>query len=373
MHYIFNHPGTNDMVRTAYASFARAMLLVSMLHVDTYHDSPSKLLSLLDNARRSEATDPRDHVYGIMGLLRGDMSIIPDYRLSILQTFTRTIMLHMERSRTLDVLSYVSHHVPRPKRFTVPSELGPGLAIPICFLLFRAVRAGASWLSLQCLFKQGVSLPVLFHRRALTICWSSWFFLVDTIEETGRASNNDTIVSSVQEWRESIKDSIDALYFGLHSTLEAFWRTIFGDVMLDRRSTGRLGSHIGTNIARLPPSEMEGKLLYSYLRLPGTGALCTRKRFLRIRTGRMGLGSVGIKPGDIVVVLLGGSVPLCLGKHIGGLITSLAIGNITTQVSVFSRRFSLTLRCSYVHGIVDGGIAEEWKAQKGESEIFTLV
>ncbi|KAI0907564.1 hypothetical protein F4823DRAFT_641300 [Ustulina deusta] len=177
-------------------------------------------------------------------------------------------------------------------------------------------------------------------------------FLVDTIEETGRASNNDTIVSSVQEWRESIKDSIDALYFGLHSTLEAFWRTIFGDVMLDRRSTGRLGSHIGT-IARLPPSEMEEKLLYSYLRLPGTGALCTRKRFFRTRIGRMGLGSVGIKPGDIVVVLLRGSVPFVLRKAHRG--SYYLIGD------------------SYVHGIMDGGIAEEWKAQKRELEIFTLV
>ncbi|KAI1740249.1 hypothetical protein F4680DRAFT_418962, partial [Xylaria scruposa] len=115
----------------------------------------------------------------------------------------------------------------------------------------------------------------------------------------------------------------------------------------------RLGSSIGTVLRHLI-YEAEEELLYSYLDSSEVrgNITCYQKRFFRTRTGRMGLGSVGIEPGDIVVVLLGGRVPYILRKAFRG--------------------YYFLICDSYVHGIMNGEIVEEWKASKRNLEFFKL-
>lgn len=71
---------TKNMLRMAWDCFKGAVTICHMRR-RRHHDTLMQLLEVLEGARTSEATDPRDHVYGIMGLLRMDKVIIPDYKL----------------------------------------------------------------------------------------------------------------------------------------------------------------------------------------------------------------------------------------------------------------------------------------------------
>ena len=228
-------------------------------------------------------------------------------------------MFHMERSRTLDVLSFVKHWLQGPKKLLCLPSWVPDWSFQI---------GGVSWLGFftvtdgepvynACLSRKS-PLPFVFSYEYLREV-GLYGFMVDTIEKTERVSIRDTTRNSVQNWRLSISESVDQSYFGLHSTLEAFWRTVFGDIFSERNISKRLGSRIGA-IAKLPPSEEEEKLLYFYLDTGDNAGLntCRHKRFFRTRTGRMGIGSISIKPGDIVVVLLGGFVPFILREAFDG-------------------------------------------------------
>ena len=61
------------------------------------------LVPLLAASRRSVATDPRDHVYGLLGMVADHQMLVPDYTLPAAETYRR--LTSMLLSEGLDVLS----------------------------------------------------------------------------------------------------------------------------------------------------------------------------------------------------------------------------------------------------------------------------
>jgi hypothetical protein len=67
----------------------------------------SRLPFLVKRASALSATNPRDKIYGILGLLNcNDLQLHVDYRSSIEETFTRTIWSLIESSGRLDILGF---------------------------------------------------------------------------------------------------------------------------------------------------------------------------------------------------------------------------------------------------------------------------
>ncbi|KAI1740250.1 heterokaryon incompatibility protein-domain-containing protein [Xylaria scruposa] len=71
---------TNPTVQKAWDSLQCAFKIESIRRLDDRYDSSRRFLKLLEHGVFMSATDPRDHVYGIMGLLQGDKPVVPDYR-----------------------------------------------------------------------------------------------------------------------------------------------------------------------------------------------------------------------------------------------------------------------------------------------------
>jgi hypothetical protein len=66
---------------------------------------PLALLYLLQHRRQSKATDPRDKVYGLLGIATNRGSLAPDYRRSLAEAYMETTRVLIVESRSLEVLN----------------------------------------------------------------------------------------------------------------------------------------------------------------------------------------------------------------------------------------------------------------------------
>ncbi|KAI3326772.1 heterokaryon incompatibility protein-domain-containing protein [Xylariaceae sp. AK1471] len=69
---------------------------------------PAKLLDLLDKTSSSSATDARDQVFGILGLLSSSVlrGLVPDYSLSIEEVYTGIASYLILKNRNVEILAY---------------------------------------------------------------------------------------------------------------------------------------------------------------------------------------------------------------------------------------------------------------------------
>jgi len=80
-----------------------------------YDCDPSSwsLLQTLSGFRRFQSTDPRDKVYGLIGLVESEADggiMVPDYEKSVARTFTDTAIHTVTSTKHLLVFSHVEHH-----------------------------------------------------------------------------------------------------------------------------------------------------------------------------------------------------------------------------------------------------------------------
>jgi hypothetical protein len=61
-----------------------------------------------------KATDPRDYVYGIMGLLSDDEVLASNYNEPVHETFIRAAVVYMKKTLRLDIFSDIPHCTPIP-------------------------------------------------------------------------------------------------------------------------------------------------------------------------------------------------------------------------------------------------------------------
>jgi hypothetical protein len=305
MSYAVKQPGAIDTARRAISSMDMAMGMQGIaLMVQT--DRPLSLLGLLDFTRGRTASDPRDHVYGIVGLLRKECTIAPDYELSLPETYTRAAILHMKESRTMDVLSYVFHRVQPPDRILLLPSWVPDWRYSRRMISFGVVGQPRRDSFYTASADRESPLPFIFSKNLRELQVAG--FVVATIEKCGRVCSLDKPSDAVRDWRRSIHEVSSMPYFGRCSILEAFWRTVLGDLWLHEQGIQRLHKEI-KGLASLPPTGEQETLLLSYLDMACGGNFCLGRRLFRTEIGLIGLGSESIKPGDVVVVLFGGSVP----------------------------------------------------------------
>lgn len=144
--------------------------------------SESKLLDVLARFRFKKATDPRDNVFGLLGLASDSLGVEVDYHKSVQDVFTRVAECLINASANFDIISQSqwavfnnsSRHLGLPS--WVPDFAAPGNAT-LLFAQRSVFSAGDPSCTVPCqvsptgqLNVEGISLGCLKHLQP----WLSW-------------------------------------------------------------------------------------------------------------------------------------------------------------------------------------------------------
>ncbi|WYZ36049.1 hypothetical protein EsH8_X_000696 [Colletotrichum jinshuiense] len=292
----------------------------------------TSFLETLHHCRQRRCTNPRDKIYGMLGMeFKGQASCLqPNDDISVEQLFVDVAREQLEQTRTLDVLSCV---VPGKRR----TSLGIPSYVPDWTLKTKNILT--HHLSIDHLmtlphYNASGGFPAEFHigsgNRALTKG-----IAIDRIEALGPACFFSDLAS-----RGQAKDYVNEArrLAGLPGrppeSLEAatareleFWRTLCGN----------LAVHVGEKSrdwrAADPAVDYESYLQWSDIvnRVPSADpqldnrpafedallATLSARRVMRTRKGHFGMVAPDSHPGDVVMILAGGRVPYVLHEELG--------------------------------------------------------
>lgn len=234
-------------------AFNNGIRMAQCRRVDPTHP-PFALLELLHQHRDCESTDPKDKVYGLLGLSGDaqDIGITPNYDRSPEDIFTDLLEKHVLATKSLDMICAVRF----PTRFaSLPSwvpdwstdQTVPGICIndryvggndfaasPIAHFQ-KYAASGASLPQVSFSGMQMSAVAICFGRISSVGCVDEGMTFGDVesfgrADETGKsASDSDTF----NEWLNMILDSPiwDSIAgrYGKEDVIDAFCRTLVGD------------------------------------------------------------------------------------------------------------------------------------------------
>lgn len=326
------------------------------------------LLHVLTVFRSRDTTEPRDKVYGLLGLCRSDRAqipdaITPDYSLTTLQVYRQVVLHCIENDGHFGILQCRLCNAGTSLPSWIPNwelcDPQPDSQMPFDWQMWALYRAT----------KNERSPPSrLFTSTVLTLRG----FLHDTVVTTGHSLNRAPLDRETgadccniwEEWKNTINlpqcqwDN----YAGGGTLKDAFWRTTvlntYGNYTgHELRICSQQGHHRWKRgvaafrfESRLSSSEYIGKWQSTpwhryHKALYHTHAqTACNQRFFVTQKGYIGLGPTGTAVGDEVFLLVGGSSPFILRPDEGS----------TIPQDVPFIKIHKLLGPAYVHGIMDG-------------------
>ena len=297
-------------------------------------NSESELLNTLISCRRYDATDPRDKVYGVLGMVspRASSRLLPDYGRDLVDVYTDVVQYQLETSGYEGKLDFLGadglpeggitglpswlpdwryrdrYHLPfrkflsdeaatpRPGRHSTESTVYAASGTTEGFLTLKIPITDIARIDGRCLRLKGYRVGYLYD--------------VQPVFEPGRLDVMDT-------WRETLREG---LYFTGDSEAGAFNRLVTADIHHD---------------VRTEPSTQE-------IWPEDVLVACSGRRLARVvqkdwNADGLALVPQCVREGDQIFVLLGGQVLYAL-RPVGG-----------------SYRF---LGECYVHGLMDGEVLD---------------
>ncbi|KUJ14857.1 uncharacterized protein LY89DRAFT_783924 [Mollisia scopiformis] len=85
--------------------FSQIVLDIDCMRTVWRHEKECDLLSLMRRSSGRKASDDRDKVFALLGLARGQTSIVPNYSLNVPEVFKETVLDLIRTTRSLDVLA----------------------------------------------------------------------------------------------------------------------------------------------------------------------------------------------------------------------------------------------------------------------------
>ena len=289
--------------------------------------SVTNMIQLLEHLRLCRARDPRDHVYGMLGIHghRGfptDRKIIPNYKKSLGDVLTEATNFAIEERLDLYICSMVSHRaycseddrevpswIPRWDRAVEPSEDSAELRY-----IFQANGSHAY---------QALDSDRELGSRTLR----AKGIIVGTIETTWPVINNTILASEMLDVIHSVQDiwtdaNVNAVHNNNHTVLA---KTLVAGTTIDGRLTTReivdnqysvwlqgIQKHknFPTQISlELEASEFDSKgAIYHQ-------AFCNasfNRRLFCTKPGSLGLGPQNAQPDDLIAILWGCYWPIVL-------------------------------------------------------------
>jgi len=320
-----------------------------------------------------EATDIRDKVFGVLGLVtdwQGLHPIIPDYSLPPEEVFAQAIVRDIQGTRTLTALMGTTMSgIPGLPSWVI--EVSPKTTARYIAALSRisrsALYSSAGWTTSHA------------ERRGAIL-------IIDALEPAQAISELGPRLYEADSKPQDIVHAIATCYRMIETAKErdredsttltseeALWRTLTGDswrtLQLNEADPSKHTPEISkrqrfgnTNVARL------GKNLQNWYQTRATSPVAPstlyggdlsddrffyeawfessfHRNFFITTDGHMGVGPLEMLPGDSVAILLGGNIPFCL-----------------REVPEAPKGHYTLVGDTYVHGLMDGeGVPVSWK------------
>lgn len=325
-------------------------------------------LECVSGFRFRKATDPRDKIYGLMGLGIGGVTDIihPDYTLPVEKVFEDFVIALLHQTRNLDVLSHLQNG--RQQDLTLPSFV-PDWSMDLNDMDEREI---GSW-SIRCSIldiydaAQGTTVEYEASPGILRIRGS----IVDTVKTIANGTLDDTTDGvDASHLREFLDEAMQIANIPPKekdprlAKREEFWLVMiagsepeardvpsnFTDVqpvqrvsdMWDHATGLETDYHEGYEdlIRTSDPDTISGNSLPQdfYLFDHALAVAQRGRKFVVTEHGRMGLVPRHAREGDVVAILTGASVPIILRP---------------------AENFFTVVGDAYVHGIMDGEAVED--------------
>ncbi|CZR55536.1 uncharacterized protein PAC_05424 [Phialocephala subalpina] len=334
-----------------------------------------KLSNLLWSYKNQDVSNPRDKIYGLLGLVP-NAGVQIDYNKSVEDIYTSVFRSFLEEDGGFDTFRWMTgemmvQKVEWARQLNLPSwvpDFGPRAVHPISSFIFftegpicpprgvfQASGPNRSRSEFILQFEDGERTLVLRGYR------------FDTISQRGRLFPylDEIVLSGYQtyptfkHWEKLAMSTTNRPYDLRSSRGEAFWRTILTDRKVEgfhfQDNAGWIPARRLTPVDRcVPPqnSEQERELLRA---IETRGGCIFGRRFCISSRGYFGLMPATACEGDMICVLLRGEVPFVLRRR-----------NDRDQ------GFYQMIGECYVHGIMDGEVVKDALNNGSGYELFKL-
>ncbi|KAJ9156609.1 HET-domain-containing protein [Pleurostoma richardsiae] len=333
------------------SGYRRAVAIQAMR--ERIQEGGADLQDVLFHLRECECIDPRDKVYGGLGMCN-EPGIVVNYALSAAEVFTDTTVAVIKHTRALDILSACRGHgsrnllglptwVPDFESDWTAQKLrhlegdeqldSAGGTLPP-FYAFNRLQSGRLSLTVR-----GIAAA-----RVFDACWAYGDSKAPPPSEV------------LEQWRitaeTTLKSAVPTLSHG--EIRETFWRTIIADEDMNgqrppdsflEQTADLVTEDSGHVIPRIHLETGDSTFRMRFLSASASRA------FFATQDKRIGLGPQGTKRGDWVVVLFGAAQPYVLRRE---------------------RDHFIMIGEAYVHGIMNGEVTELLELGSVQTEDFEL-
>jgi hypothetical protein len=286
-----------------------------------------KLPNLLWSFKYRLVTDPRDKIYGLLGLL-GDHGVQVDYGKSFEVTYLSIFSLCLLEDKGLDWFRWMTGECYEPKKLCLPSwvpDFGPRSIIPISSFLPNQNEGELQ----RAFFTAGPDrsrslFAIEFGDDSRTLILRGHLF--DIVNQCGRIYpvSDDIVLAgratgpTLSHWKEMATNAQFETYPSRIAKEDAFWRTILTDRQIEglhfKENAGwNPAQRLPLDIQYIPPKNAKEE--QELLQAMENRQLCLNgRRFCITRKGHFCLLPPTASEGDLICVLLGGEVPYVLRR-----------------------------------------------------------
>ena len=291
-------------------------------------NNAAKFMLALCTCRSKFATDPRDKIYGVLGVAPEDTqkAIIPDYNMPIGEVYTQAAEYIITVSRRLDIACHALHYPIHVTALGLPtwvpdwSHISPMTAIDWPTGRFRAGAemqeevsiADHSTLSVQAIFvdkitSRGVPVGTTNTVHDMVMSFLHWFSLLQRQFKT--KDDAELEIMELEFCRLIAFDYMHPLYaeYGAwrHATLHLF-ASLAADLLPEMPLHHRLAPFAQPGVVDLYGVDRNTLLGESF------STSMTGRSFFMTSSGHIGMGSGYLAVGDSLVVPFGCATPLIL-------------------------------------------------------------
>ncbi|KAF2684624.1 HET-domain-containing protein [Lentithecium fluviatile CBS 122367] len=361
-HMSFSHSVRSPLTE----SLSRAKFITTQREImaKIQEGEESRLLDVLARFRHTVSTDPRDKVYGLLGLVSDTLGVEADYTKSVVETYVGVTLALINSSANLDILCQCPW-----KRLHMDRQ---SEGLPNWVPDFSSREDGRYLFAQRGIYSPGrptCSVPCKFRESGTILV--NGFFLGRLraskgihISETS-APWEKVFQVTIRDWYQKNLGSVPPQYHTGENQVQAFWRTLVADCKgyPQQRLTPDDIAHDHMRIQELlSPDKEESPLTRAIVsRMQSYKILAKlirqeRWRFFISVNGLFVLALEEASEGDVLVVLDGAKTPMVLRP-----MRKDVDGNVLYQ----------PISGAYVHGFMDGEVLE--LEHKFEEQAFRLI
>ena len=369
-------PASQRAILDRFAKLMTPLEALRELHHLIQEDQLAMLIKYIKLTRYREATDPRDKIFGLLGLISdcpNPVDIIPDYKQTEAQVYTNVALRIINHDRCLNSILAVCEN--KVSGTALPTWV-PQWTRPIGISDVSATLRMGMFMAWP---PAPEPPPKLIDDYVLAVRGMT----VDRIEEVTKSLFRDEadLPSTIDELEIffGLTDEPCAMYKGECTLFDAFWLTAIGGLLYHVDRQGMMGETIKFDRAHEADIQMlyiakrawsnnldnvhilgpDGDLLLdediahiSQFARESFWYANEGRLFFKTANGYIGSGPVGTRVDDEVVLVHGSTVPLIMRSTDVPSIPSVLNSSLPLDGHWFQ-----FVGCAYVHGIMDGEAA----------------